>query len=173
MKSTVILFLVISFLLSSCATTPEALKGEFSNISPAQAKADHRMNVNVRWAGYIVQTLNKKDKTCFEIVQTQTNKNMRPQKIIAKNSSRFLACKEGFLEPHAFDKRMVTITGNLVAYTQQKIGEYDYEYPVVKTDVIYIWRKQPPRINNPYFFNSFGGFSNFHCLHSFIPGYCF
>lgn len=63
MKIKIILTTIISIGLSSCATIPEVLKGDFADLSPAQAKADHRMNTQVRWAGYIVQTLNKKDKT--------------------------------------------------------------------------------------------------------------
>ncbi len=163
--------LSLILLLASCATIPPALQGEYSSLTPAQAKANHSMNQKVRWSGLIIHTINKKDKTCFEIVQTETDKSLRPKRIIPKNGSRFLACKEGFLEPQAFDKRMVAITGNLVAYTKQNIGQYEYEYPVVKTDVIYIWRKQAPI--NPVYFSSFATFNTFHCGYSVIHGYCF
>ncbi|VAW39978.1 hypothetical protein MNBD_GAMMA01-346 [hydrothermal vent metagenome] len=167
-----LILVVFVVVLTSCASIPNVLQGEFADITPAKSKVNHVMNINVRWSGYIIQTVNKKDKTCFEIVQTQTNKNLRPVKIIPKNSSRFIACKEGFLEPHAFDKRMVTITGNLVAYTEQSVGEYQYEYPVVKTDLIYIWRKQAPHANYSYF-NTFASFSHFRCGYSFLHGYCY
>lgn len=172
MKRKLLTLITISVFLSACSTTPKVLQGEFSSLTPLQSKQTHKMNVPVRWAGYIVNTINKKDKTCFEIVQTQTNKSLRPVKILPKESSRFLACKEGFLEPQAFTKRMVTITGNLVAYTEQMIGEFKYEYPVVKTNIIYIWRKQ--NLNRNYgYFNNYASFSNFYCSHSFIHGYCF
>ena len=172
MKLNLMTLISITVFLSACNTTPKILQGEFSNVTPLEAKTKHEMNVPVRWAGYIVNTINKKDKTCFEIVQTQTNKSLRPVKILPKKSSRFLACKEGFLEPQAFNKRMVTITGNLVAYTEQLIGEFNYEYPVVKTDIIYIWRKQNPYPNNNFITN-YASFSHFYCSRSFIHGYCF
>jgi len=170
-KKLVVLFIFMTILLSGCVSVPQVLQGEYSTITPVQSKASHDMNQKVRWSGLIIHTINKKDKTCFEIVQTETDKNLRPKRVIPKNGSRFLACKDTFLEPQAFDKRMVTITGNLVAYTKQNIGEYEYEYPVVKTDLIYIWRKQAPV--NPVFFSRYATFSNFHCTHSFIHGYCY
>ena len=131
-----ITLLLITLTLSGCISIPQVLQGEFSTISPDTAKKKHIMDQMIRWSGYIVQTVNKKDKTCFEIVETETYKDLRPKKIIPKNGSRFLACKDGFLEPAAFDKRLVTITGSLVAYTEQNIGDFSYEYPIVKTDKI-------------------------------------
>lgn len=159
-----------SFIMTGCVSIPPVLQGDYSSLTPAGSKQKHPMNVPVRWSGLIINTENRKDKTCFEIVQTQTNKNLRPIKVIPKDSSRFFACKAGFMEPHAFNKRLVTITGNLVAYSNQKIDEYEYEYPVVKTEKIYIWRKNVPRYN---YFNSFATFSPFYCHRSFISGYCF
>ncbi len=161
--------------ISGCTTVPKVLQGEFSPINPAQAKKQHIMNEPIRWSGYIIQTLNRKDKTCFEIVESETYKDLSPKKIIPVNGGRFLACKEGFLEPTAFDKRNVTITGTLVAYTEQDIGEFKYEYPVVKAEKVYIWRKNPRfnnfnRFNNNFFFHNFG---HFNCGFSSISGYCY
>ena len=134
--------------MTGCVSTPEVLRGEFSSITPNQAKTNHEMNHAIRWSGYVVHTINNEDKTCFEIIETETYENLRPKKIIPKDTSRFLACKDGFLEPQAFNKRYVTITGNLVAYTKQKIDEYLYEYLVVQTDKIYIWSHSRPLQNN-------------------------
>lgn len=158
------------FTMTACVSIPPILQGDYSSLTPAASKQKHPMNIPVRWSGLIINTVNRKDKTCFEIVQTQTNDSLRPVKVIPKDSSRFFACKDGFMEPHAFNKRLVTITGNLVAYSKQNIDEYEYEYPVVKTDKIYIWRKNVPRYN---YFNSFASFSPFHCHYSYISAYCF
>lgn len=165
---------ILIIALSGCAIVPKVLEGDFSEISPSDSKKDHVMNLNVRWSGYIVQTINNEDKTCFEIVETETYKDLSPKRIIPKNGGRFLACKDGFLEPTAFDKRMVTITGKLVAYTQQNIGDFNYEYPVVKTNKVYIWRKNP-RFNYNSFNNNFfhHRISRFSCMHSSINGYCY
>ncbi len=167
-KKIILLIFVTS--LSACVTVPTVLQGDYSTLTPAGSKSKHPMNVPVRWSGLIINTVNREDKTCFEIVQTQTDKSTRPNKVIPKNSSRFIACKDGFMEAHAFNKRLVTITGKLVAYSKQNIDEYEYEYPVVKTDVIYIWRKNVPRYT---YFNHFAAFSPFHCYSSHIRGYCY
>lgn len=170
----IILATLTTLVLSGCSVVPKVLQGEFSPMSPAQAKKQHIMNEPVRWSGRIIQTINRKDKTCFEIVESETYRDLSPKRVIPANGGRFLACKEGFLEPTAFDKRNVTITGTLVAYTEQDIGEFKYEYPVVKTDKVYIWRKNP-RFNN-YRNNSIfvhHNFTHFSCRHSSIRGYCY
>lgn len=169
------IILTFAVLISGCASIPQVLQGEFSTLAPSEAKKDHIMNQNIRWSGYIVQTINNEDKTCFEIVETETYKDLSPKRIIPKNGGRFLACKEGFLEPTAFNKRMVTITGNLVAYTEQNIGDFNYEYPVVKTDKVYIWRNNPRfnhrSFNNNIFFHH--RISRFSCRYSSVTGYCY
>lgn len=136
--------LAVTISITGCASKPpKQLRGEFSNITPNSAKNNQELNHTVRWSGYIAHTVNNEELTCFEIIETETYKNLRPKKIIPKDTSRFLACKKGFLEPTAFNKRFVTITGDLVAYTKQKIDNYLYEYPVIETDDIYIWRNNP------------------------------
>jgi outer membrane lipoprotein len=144
-------------------------------LTPVESKINHSLNQKVRWTGYLVQTINKKDKTCFEIVETETYKDLRPKKIIPKTGGRFIACKNGFLDPTAFDKRLVTITGTLVAYTEKNIGEFNYEYPVIKTDKIYIWRQNPRvhnlGINHSLFFHH--RITHFRCRYSSLNGYCY
>ncbi len=161
--------------LSGCTSIPKVIQGDFSSITPLQSKNKHLLNENIRWSGFVVQTINHKDKTCFEVVETETYRDLRPKRVVPKNGSRFLACKEGFLEPHAFNKRMVTITGKLVAYTEQKIGEYNYEYPVIKTNLIYIWRKTPRYNSINYNRMNFAHspFTSFSCSYVSLPGYCY
>ena len=169
------ILIIISITLSGCVSIPQVLQGEFSTLTPNESKKAHILKQKIRWSGYIVQTINKKDKTCFELVETETYKDLRPKKIIPKNGGRFIACKNGFLEPTAFDKRLVTITGTLVAYTEKAIGEFSYEYPVVKTDKIYIWRPnqriQYHGINHSLFYHH--RITHFSCRYSSLSGYCY
>jgi outer membrane lipoprotein len=169
------LLIIISITLTGCVSIPQVLQGEFSNLTPVESKKNHILKQKVRWSGYLVQTINKKDKTCFEIVETETYKDLSPKKIIPTNGGRFIACKDGFLEPTAFNKRLVTITGTLVAYTEQNIGEFNYEYPVVKTDKIYIWRSNQRSynrgINHALFFHH--QITHFSCRYSSLSGYCY
>lgn len=173
MKKIIPLSFALLFFLSGCSTTPKALKGNFAAITPTNAVLNHSMDEVIRWSGLVIKTHNQQSRTCFEIIEMENNKSsLRPKRIIPNNSSRFLACKDGFLEPMAFDKRLVTITGNIVAYSKQNVGEYEMEYPVIKTDVIYIWQKQPRIRNNPMLFRSFMPL-HFNCHMSLFPGFCF
>ncbi len=171
MKNTSLLAIVLLSILSACSTTPKVLKGDFTNLTPTKATARHIMDKSVRWSGLIVKTHNQKTRTCFEIIEMETKgSSLRPKRIIPKNSSRFLACKDGFLEPIAFNNRLVTITGNIVAYSKQHIGDYEMEYPILKTDVIYIWQKQ--QRNNAVAFNSYFP-QHFSCFMSLFPSFCY
>ena len=168
-----LIFTLSLIALSACVTIPQVLQGEFSTLTPATSKINHEMNQKVRWSGYIIHVINNEDKTCFEIVETEHGESLRPKKVFPKDGSRFIACKEGFLEPQAFDKRLVTITGNLVAYTQQNIGDYQYEYPVVETGLVYIWRDIPRNRYNDHGNYLHHTISHFSCRYSYRRGYCY
>ena len=168
-KFFVTLIAIIS--LSGCTSIPKVLEGNYISSTPSEAIQNKLMDKPVRWSGLIIKTHNQKSRTCFEIVEMENNpSSLRPKRIIPQNGARFLACKEGFMEPLAFNKKLVTITGDIVAYTNQAIGEYETSFPVVKTDVIYIWQKQP-RLN----FMSYPSYIplHFNCRLSVLPGYCF
>jgi outer membrane lipoprotein len=164
----IILFFSISVYLASCSSIPKVLQGDYSPLTPYQAKQQHITMEAVRWSGQIIQVINDENKTCFVVVSSETDSSLRPKRMIPKNGGRFIACKAEFLEPEAFADKLVTITGTLSQYTTEKVGEYDYEYPVVSTDKIYIWsHSRPPHHNftpiilvnrNHYFcrFNSVG-----------------
>jgi outer membrane lipoprotein len=53
---------------------------------------------------------------------------------------RFLACRTGFYDPAVFDRnREVTFIGRLDGYENRRIGQYDYRFPRVEADVVYLW----------------------------------
>ena len=57
-----------------------------------------------------------------------------------ESAGRFLACRSGFYDPAIFaPDREVTVTGRIDGYETRRIGEYDYRYPRVAADVIYLW----------------------------------
>src|SRR6185437_7046096 len=63
---------------------------------------------------------------------------------------RFVACKQGFYDPEVFAKgREITVTGSLDGTVQHKIGEYDYTYPRVAANTIYLWPKRPIYMQRP------------------------
>ena len=50
--------------------------------------------------------------------------------------------------------RELTISGKIDGYETRKIGDYDYRYPRVAADVIYLWPERRERdviIERPWF----------------------
>src|SRR5690606_40498409 len=58
-------------------------------------------------------------------------------------NGRFIACRAGFYDPAVFEKnREVTFTGRIEGYETRRIGEYDYRFPRIAADVVYLWPRR-------------------------------
>ena len=63
---------------------------------------------------------------------------------------RFVACRAGFYDPEVFTRgRELTVTGTLHGIVSQKVGDYDYAYPRVEADVVYLWPTRPIVVDYP------------------------
>jgi len=84
-----------------------------------------------------------KENTCFEILERPLNDRARPE-TTDSSQGRFLACAPGFYDPAVYAKgRDVTVTGTLEGKNASaKIGAYEYEYPRVNADEVYLWPKE-------------------------------
>ena len=131
--------LALALTLGACVTTPAQLQGQFSTVQPEQAAAQQLPAETVRWGGKIVDVHTEKLYTCFEIVGAPLDSSGRPRQVDDSNG-RFLACRNGFYEPEVFATgRELTISGRIDGYETRKIGDYDYRYPRVAADVVYLW----------------------------------
>ena len=127
-------------LLAACATLPQPLRSEVTEITPAQAREAGRPGLPVRWGGRIVKTEPLKDRTCFEMIGSALDGDGRPSDMTDDGSGRFIACKSGFYDPAIFLKnREVTFVGRIDGFETRTIGEYDYRQPRMAADVIYLW----------------------------------
>ena len=134
-----ILPLALALTLGACATTPAQLQGSYSALEPEQAASQQAPGQAVRWGGKIVDVHTEKLYTCFEIVGAPLDSSSRPRRVDDSNG-RFLACRDGFYEPEVFaNGRELTISGKIDGYETRKIGDYDYRYPRVAADVVYLW----------------------------------
>lgn len=162
----ILALLIISAAFTGCATIPRPLAGDYPGIPP-QAVADNgSVGVPVRWGGTIIATHTEQNKTCIEILSRELNSSARP--IFDDNTEgRFIACKNGFQDPQIFSEgREVTITGRVDNVEQRKVGEYEYRYPVVSTDVLYLW---PERFSGDGYGGGYGygyGFSPYYAYYS-------
>ncbi len=149
------LALLIPCALGACATMPTPLQGQYSSLLPAQASDQNSNDGHVRWGGTVVTVHTESERSCFEIVGTRTGADGRPERL-DKSEGRFIACRKGFYDPVVFSAgREITVTGSITGFETRKVGDYDYRYPIVAADVVYLWPvRQDTRIiveHVPYF----------------------
>ncbi len=139
-------------LLGACASQPKPLQGAYLELTPHDAAQGDRTGTPVRWGGRIVQVEPRPDATCFEMIATRLTVTGRPYWASDDTNGRFIACRAGFYDPAVFEKnREVTFTGRIAGYDNRRIGEYDYRFPRVDADVVYLWpvREQVDVITRP------------------------
>jgi len=99
----------------------------------------------VRWGGIILVTENKLNNSRITIVAFPLNDWGRPR-IKQDSLGRFIAVVDQFLEPLVYSRdREITLTGSIVGSEVLKVGEYDYEYPLVQVEHFHLW----PTVDNP------------------------
>jgi outer membrane lipoprotein len=131
--------LAMTSILAACATAPKPLQGQFSTLKPDEAAQRETNGEMVRWGGRIVSVETKQLRSCFEIVGAPLGSSGRPQKV-DRSEGRFIACRTGFYEPQVFKPgRELTVSGHIDGTETHKVGDYDYRYPRVEADVIYLW----------------------------------
>lgn len=132
--------LIPALLLAGCVSVPKALQGEFAPIQPGEAARSGEVGLPVRWGGRVVKVEPLADRSCFEVVGVRLGDGGRPLPRDHQSSGRFLACRTGFYDPEVFlPGREVTIAGRVEGYETRRIGEYDYRYPRLAADVVYLW----------------------------------
>jgi outer membrane lipoprotein len=127
--------------VSACTAIPEQIQGTYPEISPARVEPGV-YGSNVRWGGVILDSINKKGGTCFEILSRDLDKYLRP-KLEDATLGRFIACKPGFHDPVVFTKgREMTVTGRIEKIEVRKVDEFDYRYPVLAVEDLVLWQKR-------------------------------
>ena len=140
MKARIALPILAAALLAACASQPRPLQGTFNEITPRDAAASDATGATVRWGGRVVGVEPHPNRTCFEMMSTQLSGHGRPYWAADDVGGRFIACRTGFYDPALFEKnREVTFTGRIDGYETRKIGGYDYRFPHLAADVVYLW----------------------------------
>lgn len=145
-----VLFSSLLLTLGACATAPVALQGEFSSISPSESAQSTHTGERVRWGGDIILVDPKPDATCFEVLGRSLDSSARPT---ARDSDlgRFIACRSGFYDPAVFVRgRQLTVIGTVTGTERGQVGGYEYLYPHVAADAIYLWPPRPLYVEQRY-----------------------
>ena len=142
---------VLAAALASCATVPAPLQGQFAAVTPRDAVNAGGSGQAVRWGGEIIKVEPKSDQTCFEILARPLDDSARPT-TRDPSGGRFIACRSGFYDPEEFQRgRDLTVVGQISGSERGKVGDFDYTYPRVAADAIYLWPKRPLYVNTPYY----------------------
>lgn len=104
----------------------------------------------VRWGGEVIRTEPFADHSCIYALSRPLDRMARPQHD-KTSMGRFVACKPGFYDPEIFSKgRQITVVGTLDGSVTRKVGDFDYPYPRIDAETIYLWPiPEPPRYS-PY-----------------------
>ena len=152
--------LALALTLAGCVTAPKPLQGQFSTITPEVAVAKQAAGELVRWGGHIVGVETRSQSSCFEIVSAPLGGSTQPKQV-DRSLGRFIACRNGFYDPEVFKAgREVTISGRVEGFETRKVGQYDYQYPRVAADIVYLWpERNDVRIiyDRPIFFGGWYG----------------
>ncbi|MEO8746644.1 MAG: Slp family lipoprotein [Rhodanobacter sp.] len=151
-------------LLGGCATMPQPLQGTYVSVPLASAQQGGEGGQRVRWGGEIIQTEPGPNQTCFYLLARPLDEQARPKLGDAGDSQgRFVACHAGFYDPEVFVRgREMTVTGTLHGIVTKKVGDFDYAYPRIEADIIYLWPKRvsmgtyPAGFYDPFWGPGFG-----------------
>jgi outer membrane lipoprotein len=134
-------FTIVILALSACTTIPEQIQGSYPEISPARVEPGV-FGSSARWGGVILNSKNKDSGTCFEVLSRELDKYLRPE-LQDATLGRFIACTKGFNDPIIFTKgREITVTGRIQGIEIQKVGDFDYRYPVLEVEDLVLWEKR-------------------------------
>ncbi|TJY56656.1 hypothetical protein E4T66_19020 [Sinimarinibacterium sp. CAU 1509] len=136
--------LLTGLILSACAT-PEALRGDFPDTTPAQISSQATSpdaGSKVRWGGTILSMENAADGSCFEILSRPLDSSGKP-KSTDEELGRFLTCASDFKDPEIYKPgRIVTVIGTVTGTEKRKVGEFEYTYPKLAAEYIHLWKKE-------------------------------
>ena len=131
---------LLAVLLAACATPPVPLQGQYAPLTPVDATDRVSTGATVRWGGRVVQVEPGQNHTCFEMLSTGLDDTGRPHWATDAVGGRFIACRNGFYDPALFERnREITFIGHITGYDVRKVGGYDYRFPHVEADVVYLW----------------------------------
>ncbi|GJL83527.1 MAG: hypothetical protein DHS20C01_31610 [marine bacterium B5-7] len=145
--------LIAALLLVGCASSSRLDVSQVSlDLSPeAVTNQATSPEGTVNWAGRIVEVRTLNDAVELEVLSFPILSSGQPDTLAASNG-RFIAIKDGFVDPLVFDTgRVLSLTGTLDGIRYGQIGEQPFRWPVVRIiEMVPASERQKQRIL-PYF----------------------
>jgi outer membrane lipoprotein len=144
------LFLLAVLLMTGCSTTPTVfntpIEGAPDIANVMQDQEERYAGQRVRWGGEIIAVRNQPEETWIEVLQRPLMSSGRPQD--KPSEGRFFIKLAGFVEPVDYSEgKSITAVGELSGFIAQKVGEFDYRYPVVSVEKAHhmLWQELKDR----------------------------
>ena len=140
MKSPKVVILILSLVMSACASSPFTLEGVNQSITPALATATPEYQQQTAlWGGLIIQSRNMKNNSEIEVLSYPLNDNGEPNRG-ANAQGRFLIQHDGYLETAEYAPgRWVSAVGTVQPPVQGKVGTADYTFAVIRARQLHLW----------------------------------
>lgn len=141
--SNILISLLSALLLSACSSSiPSQIRDAPQNapvLAEAQQRNDELIGQTVRWGGNIQRIENRQDNSRLEIIAFPLGSDGRPLDT-DQTQGRFIADINHFIEPEVYTEgRQITVYGRLQGTEHHAIGEFTYNYPVVRVEHYYLW----------------------------------
>ncbi len=160
-----LVWVALAALLQACASQPPSAI-QFADalaVSVAEVRAQPRRYAGerVRWGGEVLGVRNLKRHSWLEVLARPLYSLGEPMPE-RPAEGRFLVKADGFLDPMEYKKgESVTVVGRLSALRNRNVGQYEYAYPVVSAESLYLWPREarPVRrrhrgfIHDPFFWD--------------------
>ncbi|MFV2059713.1 MAG: Slp family lipoprotein [Gammaproteobacteria bacterium] len=158
--TSLLIIFTMALSLVSCATkAPSILQLPESVTSVPLQTSDLKQFIGetIRWGGTIIETKNSKDSSQIIILGYPLDNQARPKTRSRTNTRRFIANFNQFIEPTTYAKDTeITVIGKLARIEKSKIGEFNYEYPVVTVSAHALWRiADDYEYGGPYRYDSY------------------
>jgi len=138
MKTYLLLFFALT--LAACVSNPLKLDDVNRTVTPAMVTAKQPYTgVRVAWGGMIVRTQPLSQVTQIEVLAYPIGNFGEPDEQ-ATTVGRFLILHKGFLEPTDYAPgRWVSAVGTVGPSQTGKVGEANYQFPVLNPEQLHLW----------------------------------
>lgn len=130
---------------SACAPAPlYRTNPATATMTPAQAlsEAQQRKGQQVVWGGTVVAVENLRDSTVIQVLAYPLDSSQRPR-LKQPPTGRFLVEVPGFVEPLDYPADApVTIAGTLDGTRHDKVGQAEYDFPLVRSTSLHRWTRE-------------------------------
>ncbi len=132
------------------------IRRQAEDISFSDLKADPSAykGRTVILGGYVAEVENLEKSSRLMLLQAPLDLQDKPGDR-QRSQGRFMAVTKRFLDPMVYEKgRKVTTAGTVEGTASEKVGEYVYKMPLLKSREIHLWERDRPRrrcMHDPFY----------------------